>query len=600
MARSLAFGNSRVLVQIDPVGTIREFAFPVGICNHLLGRPIRTGIFVDGQLSWCDDRSWTHTQETLSVEPLAAEESWIHEGLGVAILVHEHLDDSGFWRRLRIQNLKDHDRDIHLFVNEQCQMMESATNDCVVWQAPISTLIHYKNGLGLGIQTTPRPDQMTTGHLGYRGLVGSGADAEDGNLGGNHIDVGNVDATLRVSLSVPSGGTGECVIRFFPTPYPCLAEPPTPPPFYEERRGYNSLEFHLAVMRTQVASTGAILAANDSDVMIDNRLNYASSWPRDGAHVASLFLDAGAPEVAIDYHRYMAEALGKHAAFPWAFQKYTAQGDLANGWHPWERNGSPIVPFQQDESAALISLTWQLMQAGHPVSEEHRRIVVDRPLEFFLEHRDETGLPKPSFDLWEERFGVHVYTVAMVIRALEDGSNITGDSRFQEAADRMRDAFLQRFWLADLKHFMRRIDENGADDHTVDASSLFVGLAGVLPIDDDRVRANADSVLRKLWVNTSIGGIARYEDDYYFRQNTLYPGNPWIICTLWMGQHKALAGDLEAAKEFLAWSERTAAPSGILSEQLHPETGAFLSVSPLTWSHAEAAKIHLLLQAQRT
>jgi GH15 family glucan-1,4-alpha-glucosidase len=40
------------------------------------------------------------------------------------------------------------------------------------------------------------------------------------------------------------------------------------------------------------------------------------------------------------------------------------------------------------------------------------------------------------------------------------------------------------------------------------------------------------------------------------------------------------------AEEMLQWAARRALPSGVLAEQVHPLTGAPLSVSPLTWSHS--------------
>jgi glucoamylase len=39
--------------------------------------------------------------------------------------------------------------------------------------------------------------------------------------------------------------------------------------------------------------------------------------------------------------------------------------------------------------------------------------------------------------------------------------------------------------------------------------------------------------------------------------------------------------------KLLEWAARRALPSGTMAEQLHPYTGEPLSVSPLTWSHAE-------------
>lgn len=54
----------------------------------------------------------------------------------------------------------------------------------------------------------------------------------------------------------------------------------------------------------------------------------------------------------------------------------------------------------------------------------------------------------------------------------------------------------------------------------------------------------------------------------------------------WHAARARSAADLARAKELLTWVARHALPSGVLAEQVHPETGDPLSVSPLTWSHA--------------
>ena len=69
------------------------------------------------------------------------------------------------------------------------------------------------------------------------------------------------------------------------------------------------------------------------------------------------------------------------------------------------------------------------------------------------------------------------------------------------------------------------------------------------------------------------------------------PGNPWFICTLWMAQWciatAKTVNDLKAAREIVDWVVAHQQHGGLLSEQLDPNTGAPLSVSPLTWSAAE-------------
>ena len=102
-----------------------------------------------------------------------------------------------------------------------------------------------------------------------------------------------------------------------------------------------------------------------------------------------------------------------------------------------------------------------------------------------------------------------------------------------------------------------------------------------------------DAVRERLWVKTAIGGLARYENDYYHqvsRDIPDVPGNPWFICTLWLAQwyiaSAKTADDLSPALDILTWVASHALPSGVLAEQVHPYSGLPLSVSPLTWSHA--------------
>jgi GH15 family glucan-1,4-alpha-glucosidase len=116
---------------------------------------------------------------------------------------------------------------------------------------------------------------------------------------------------------------------------------------------------------------------------------------------------------------------------------------------------------------------------------------------------------------------------------------------------------------------------------------------GLLSPDDARVAATMEAIKRELWIKTGVGGIARYENDYYHQVSNdvkNVPGNPWFICTLWLADYyiaKAKSiDDLQKARPILDWVAGHALDSGVLAEQVHPETNAPLSVSPLTWSHA--------------
>jgi GH15 family glucan-1,4-alpha-glucosidase len=102
-----------------------------------------------------------------------------------------------------------------------------------------------------------------------------------------------------------------------------------------------------------------------------------------------------------------------------------------------------------------------------------------------------------------------------------------------------------------------------------------------------------EAVEKGLWINTEVGGIARYTADCYFKRSQdirICPGNPWVLCTLWLAQWHARrasrAEELDRALELLNWANSKALPGGMLPEQLDPYTGTPLSVTPLTWSHA--------------
>src|SRR5690606_4702105 len=116
---------------------------------------------------------------------------------------------------------------------------------------------------------------------------------------------------------------------------------------------------------------------------------------------------------------------------------------------------------------------------------------------------------------------------------------------------------------------------------------------GVLPVDDYRVVQTMRSIKEGLEIKTEVGGIARYTNDYYFQQSgeiDKVPGNPWIICTLWVANFEIDSAttleELEGPRRTLQWVSDQALESGMLPEQLNRYNGSPLSVAPLTWSHA--------------
>jgi len=170
-------------------------------------------------------------------------------------------------------------------------------------------------------------------------------------------------------------------------------------------------------------------------------------------------------------------------------------------------------------------------------------------------------------------------------------------AEYAAAALEIRQAMGRYLYRPELGRFARMITVNDAGevsvDATLDASLAGVFMFGAFAADDPRVTATMKAVRDGLTCRTPVGGVARYHGDYYHqvsRDLDSVPGNPWVLCTIWVGMHAvACAGslaELEPARDVLHWVEAHKLPSGVLPEQLDPSTGAALSVSPLAWSHA--------------
>jgi GH15 family glucan-1,4-alpha-glucosidase len=212
-----------------------------------------------------------------------------------------------------------------------------------------------------------------------------------------------------------------------------------------------------------------------------------------------------------------------------------------------------------------------------------------------------TGLPAPSYDLWEEQRGILSFTVGAVFGGLTAASlfcTVFGEKgradRYRKVAAEIRDAATTHLWREELGRFCRMVSYNEKGeimvDDTCDASLWGLFAFGLYSASDPRMTATFDVLRERLWVRSEVGGMARYEGDNFYRVSPDLPGNPWFIATLWLADYLVSRAGSEAemgeAIDILGWAARHALPSGVLPEQVDPYTGAPLSVSPLTWSHA--------------
>jgi GH15 family glucan-1,4-alpha-glucosidase len=327
-------------------------------------------------------------------------------------------------------------------------------------------------------------------------------------------------------------------------------------------------------------------------------------WPRDGALVTNALNKAGYLDLPRLFFQFSARVLSRQG---YLLHKYDPDGALASSWHPWARDGKKDIPIQEDESALVLWALWEHFNHFGDVTfikPLYRRLICP-VADFMVEFRDPVnGLPLPSYDLWEERHGILGWTSAAVWAGLQAAANFTeafGETwrteLYRQTADEMRHSVDTYLWQPTVNRFARMINHSAGDtweiDTTVDASLAGLWMFGMYPADDPKIGATMQAIRQRLWVNSEVGGLARYEDDYYHQVSKdikVIPGNPWFICTLWLAEWYAQTAktqdDLGQTLELLKWAAKHALPSGILAEQIHPFTHEPLSVSPLTWSHA--------------
>ena len=627
--RDLPVGNGSLLVNFDDKYQIRDIYFPhVGQENHTEGFPCRFGVWVDGQFAWVADAGWQRSLEYLP-ETLVTAVALKNEKLGVELVCNDTVasHDNTFLRRVRVKNLRSSSANFRIFLHHDLRIYENAFGDTAYFDPETQALIHYKKHRYFLINTEPHFESFATGRKAFQGKEGTWRDAEDGKLQGGVITEGSVDSTIGVHFSIDAGESFEffywiavgtshgevanlnaLVTRRTPQVYldytanywrvwvnkndkDLSGLPPTVADLYKRS---------LLIVHTQIDRDGAILAANDHDVTERATDHYSYLWTRDGAFVANALDLAGYSHLTRKFFDFCGKIVHKDGYF---LQKYNPDGTLASGWHAaWDiYRQEKLVPIQEDETALILWALWEHYDRYRDIEFAHRlyRKLTIPCADFLESFRDPaTGLPKPSWNLWEDRNGIHTFTCATVVAGLKAAANFAvlfaeyeTAERYSVAAEQVVTGMREHLYSQELGRFLRSLQSTGDGrfdpDATVDASLFAVFYLGCLPADDPMVITTMESIRTHLNVD---GGIARFQQDGYMRVSDKIIGNPWFICTLWMADYYIASArseaDLKRAMDTMEWVVERALPSGVLAEQIDPLTGAHVSVSPLTWSHS--------------
>ncbi len=620
MVRYLPLGNGRMLLAFDEDYRIVDFYYSKYASeNHSAGHPFMYGFSINNNFRWLDRTQikfmdyYDHTM--VGVIDYSSD--------GIEFENHDFVDiyKDVYIRYISVTNKSNERKNIKLFFHQNFYIYGNDIGDTAAFYPEFNGILHYKEGRYFLASTldenSKQMDQYATGVKDVGNLKGTWKDAEDNELSMNPVSIGSVDSVVRHSFDIDPGK------RFYLYYYIISGHSYSD---IEDLAKDVNLEYltklmkrttnywelwsskvspnidsntnalfrrSLFVTKSHANALGAIAASCDSDILKMSHDGYYYMWPRDAAIASYALSISGHSQTARRFFTLSTSLLSKEG---YMYHKYNVDGKLASSWLPHIMNGKRIYPIQEDETALLVWVLWEYFNKYNDIgfTAPFYEDLVLKSAEFMSNFVGDDGLPRESFDLWEERYGIHAYTVSTVYAALKAASNfanVFGDQdlsrKYAESADRMYKAFDERFYSDDYNRYARAII-NGKPDFTVDSALSSIVIFGMKEPTNSRVVSTMEAIMEKLWVN-DIGGIARYENDNYMRirDDKNIPGNPWIITTLWMARYFMRTGNLERAWSLIEWVKSHRQKSGIFSEQVNPYTGEPHSVSPLVWSHAE-------------
>lgn len=193
----------------------------------------------------------------------------------------------------------------------------------------------------------------------------------------------------------------------------------------------------------------------------------------------------------------------------------------------------------------------------------------------------------PCYDCWEERgTDVHISTLAAIYAGLGAAQRLVPELKLDGVRDDIK-SFIMARGLTPSGELAKSV---GLD--MVDTNLLLAALPddGLLKPDDPLMVRTMARVERDLLAEGH--GVHRHREDVY------YGGGAWVLLGLWLAWYKTQVGEIERARELMAWAEAHADAAGNLPEQVNDamlapahyapwveERGEI--ANPLLWTHAK-------------
>lgn len=632
MGRHAVLSNGQLFVGLNKHGLVHDFYYPyVGLDNLTTTRSERhkIGVWVDKKFAWTNDGTW-EVKVDFETDALVSLVTMRHEGLGIELQLQDFVDPqvNAFCRMIKVVNRYERKREVRLFMHQVFQISRAGRADTALFEPDGNYILDYKGRCSLLIyaqnsEGTPF-DQYAVGICGIEGKEGTYVDAEDGELSGNAVEHGGVDSVIRLSLEIPAtqaravdywivaanaqhdavkiheeireNGLGNRMrdARRWWTEW---LEPAQSKLRGMDEPYRDQVKKSLLIIKAHTDKRGSILASGDSSIFNYGRDYYCYCWPRDGAYAIWPLIRMGFKDEARNFFDFCRDIIHPDG---YLMHKYQPDRAVGSTWHPLVHGQRRELAIQEDETAIVIIMLGEYLKlSGDKNFVELLYGTLVRPAAQFMASfiDDTTSLPHASYDLWEEKFLTSTYTTATVFSALKVAAQLadifdypddavawlTAAERIELAMDTLFDPERKAF----RKGFFLHQDGTLEYDNTLDVSSFYGMMMFGPQAVKDKVKQTQMLIEQKLLDKSPSGGSPRYENDSYMRKKNKYLGNPWFICSFWLAQFYNEQDQTDKAHRIMEWAGKKTLHSGILSEQIEPDTSEQVSVAPLVWSHAE-------------
>jgi GH15 family glucan-1,4-alpha-glucosidase len=340
--------------------------------------------------------------------------------------------------------------------------------------------------------------------------------------------------------------------------------------------------------------TGAIVAAATTSlpetVGGERNWDYRYTWVRDASLTMEALWVAACPDEADKFFGFLAAAAASQLHHGVDLQIMFGVGgerDLTERELPHLRGWRGSRPVRVGNGAwgqRQLDVYGELLGAAQRLVDQLGQ--VDAPTRGFLVAAADTAAVRwteKDQGIWEIRGEPRDFLYSKLMcwvaldRALAMADPLGAKDRVEAwtaARDELRAAILEHGWSESAGAYTQAF---GGDD--LDASNLMLAITGFLPGDDPRMKATIDAIAERL---TDERGLV-----YRYRAADGLEGEEgaFLLCTFWLAQAQALAGEVDRARATLERAAAYANDVGLLAEEVDVGGAEMIGNYPQAFSH---------------